>query len=181
MESRDHTVILIAHRLSTVRNADKIAVVAHGHVVEFGSHEELIEKEDGRYQRLFESSKRKSSINAAGLRKSHAAKLKEGAADEEEEEEINWEEKINEEEDIKLDTARARSMASPDSFYFFVGLVGAILSGGGKHRLFFAGIVHAFILNRHLTCDGVILSVPNVGCPVLGDDRSSVPSCRSLQ
>jgi ATP-binding cassette subfamily B (MDR/TAP) protein 1 len=128
MESRQHTVILIAHRLSTIRNADKIAVVAHGHVVEFGSHDELIEKEDGRYRRLFDSSKRGSTLESVGLIKS-SVKEKSGK-DDEDEEEINWEEKINEEEDIKLDAARARKMASQESFYFFIGIVGAIFSGG---------------------------------------------------
>ena len=131
MESRDHTVILIAHRLSTIRNADKIAFVAHGHVVEYGSHEELMVLEDGRYKRLFDSSKRGSTLDSVGLRAPAATKAKDHA-EEEDEEEINWEEKINEEEDIKFDAKRARSMASEDSFYFFVGMVGAIFSGGGE-------------------------------------------------
>jgi len=129
MESRDHTVILIAHRLSTIRNADKIAVVAHGHVVEYGSHDELMALEDGRYKRLFDSSKRGSTLDSVGLRGPASAKAKDHG-EEEDEEEINWEEKINEEEDIKFDAKRARSMASEDSFYFFIGMVGAIFSGG---------------------------------------------------
>lgn len=132
MESREHTVILIAHRLSTIRNADKIAVVAQGHVVEFGSHEELMTKEDGRYKRLFDSSKRSSTLESVGLRKNSLTQVKEDA-EEEDEGEINWEEKINEEEDIKFDAKRARSMAAEDSFYLFVGVVGAIFSGGGMY------------------------------------------------
>ena len=49
----DRTVFIIAHRLSTVRNADKIVVVNYGKIVEIGSHEELINKEDGIYASLY--------------------------------------------------------------------------------------------------------------------------------
>jgi ATP-binding cassette subfamily B protein len=45
------TTITIAHRLSTVRHADQIAVLDHGRVVERGTHDELVE-EDGRYAAL---------------------------------------------------------------------------------------------------------------------------------
>lgn len=46
------TVILIAHRLSTVRNADIIAVLHEGRVVEKGSHEELVRVNGGMYAQL---------------------------------------------------------------------------------------------------------------------------------
>ncbi|WP_246218210.1 ABC transporter ATP-binding protein [Litoribacterium kuwaitense] len=49
MERR--TVLVIAHRLSTIRHADYIGVVESGQVIEFGSHDELLEK-DGRYAAL---------------------------------------------------------------------------------------------------------------------------------
>ncbi|HEV2186533.1 MAG TPA: ABC transporter ATP-binding protein [Stellaceae bacterium] len=48
---RDRTTIVIAHRLSTVRNADLLVVLDHGHVVETGSHAALVAR-NGLYARL---------------------------------------------------------------------------------------------------------------------------------
>jgi ATP-binding cassette subfamily B protein len=48
------TSIVIAHRLSTVRMMDRILVFDRGRVVEEGKHEELVRREGGTYQRLFE-------------------------------------------------------------------------------------------------------------------------------
>ena len=41
---KNRTSLVIAHRLSTIQNADKIIVLDKGKIVEMGSHEELIEK-----------------------------------------------------------------------------------------------------------------------------------------
>lgn len=50
--SKDKTVVIISHRFSTVRNADKIYVIESGRIVETGTHEQLI-KENGQYAALF--------------------------------------------------------------------------------------------------------------------------------
>jgi ATP-binding cassette subfamily B multidrug efflux pump len=49
---KGRTVFVIAHRLSTVRNADVIMVLEHGRIIERGNHDQLIEKQ-GRYYQLY--------------------------------------------------------------------------------------------------------------------------------
>jgi ATP-binding cassette subfamily B protein len=49
---KDRTTFVIAHRLSTVRNSDRIIVLEHGEIIEQGTHEELLEKA-GRYYQLY--------------------------------------------------------------------------------------------------------------------------------
>ena len=47
----DRTTVVVAHRLSTIRGAQKICVIDHGRVVEQGSHEELMARH-GKYEKL---------------------------------------------------------------------------------------------------------------------------------
>ena len=56
----EQIAILISHRFSTVRMADKIAVLADGKILEYGTHHELMEF-DGKYAHLF-------NLQAAGYR-----------------------------------------------------------------------------------------------------------------
>lgn len=51
----DRTVFIVAHRLSTVRNADQIVVVNNGEIAEIGSHDELIDKPDSIYASLYQT------------------------------------------------------------------------------------------------------------------------------
>ena len=49
------TAFIVAHRLSTIRNADKIVFLDAGRIVECGPHDELMKIEGGRYRRLYET------------------------------------------------------------------------------------------------------------------------------
>lgn len=51
----DRTVFVIAHRLSTVRHADKIVVINYGQIAESGTHEELLTHENGIYASLYKT------------------------------------------------------------------------------------------------------------------------------
>jgi subfamily B ATP-binding cassette protein MsbA len=51
---KNNTSIVIAHRLSTIRDADRIIVIHNGKVDSIGSHEKLMESEEGIYKKLYE-------------------------------------------------------------------------------------------------------------------------------
>eukprot|EP00555_Chaetoceros_dichaeta_P005582 CAMPEP_0198258458 /NCGR_PEP_ID=MMETSP1447-20131203/7876_1 /TAXON_ID=420782 /ORGANISM="Chaetoceros dichaeta, Strain CCMP1751" /LENGTH=1270 /DNA_ID=CAMNT_0043945579 /DNA_START=240 /DNA_END=4052 /DNA_ORIENTATION=- len=73
------TTIIIAHRLTTIRKADKIAYISDGHVEEIGTHDELMTSEKGLYRSLVEkqygtenddatpSSRNSSALDLAGM------------------------------------------------------------------------------------------------------------------
>ena len=51
--SRGRTVIVVAHRLSTVKNADEIVVLDQDGIIERGTHEELLSR-GGEYKKLYD-------------------------------------------------------------------------------------------------------------------------------
>ncbi|MGZ0016582.1 ABC transporter ATP-binding protein [Yeosuana sp. AK3] len=52
--TKGRTSIIIAHRLATIKKADKIMVMDSGHIVEHGTHDELLKKDNGYYKNLYE-------------------------------------------------------------------------------------------------------------------------------
>ena len=58
------TMLIVAHRLSTIKNADKIIVLSHGKIVEEGNHAELLEKQ-GRYYGLYKMQFEKERLSGA--------------------------------------------------------------------------------------------------------------------
>ena len=61
---QDKTVFVIAHRLSTIQNANKIVVINQGEIVEEGTHEQLLQIENGAYKALYEMQFKKQEVNA---------------------------------------------------------------------------------------------------------------------
>lgn len=60
---KDKTVFIIAHRLSTIKNATRIAVINEGELVELGTHEDLMQIEDGQYKALYEMQFKKQEVS----------------------------------------------------------------------------------------------------------------------
>lgn len=59
---QNKTVFVIAHRLSTIKNADRIAVINEGELVELGTHDELMQIENGKYKHLYQMQFAKNSL-----------------------------------------------------------------------------------------------------------------------
>ena len=53
--TKGRTTLVVAHRLSTIKNADEIYVIEDGQIIEHGPHSVLLEKEDGAYSKLYQA------------------------------------------------------------------------------------------------------------------------------
>ena len=135
---KGRTTIMIAHRLATVRGADKIFVVQNGHVVEEGTHESLL-KTRGAYhalvrsQRLLGANSSASSLSSAKTKVCDDTRLIEKMGEKNEDQGQKLEALSIEESQVLSSSAlirRCLSLSKPDAPIIVIGLVASIITGG---------------------------------------------------
>ncbi|KAG7546155.1 ABC transporter-like [Arabidopsis suecica] len=147
------TTVVVAHRLSTVRNADIIAVVHEGKIVEFGNHENLISNPDGAYSsllRLQEASslQRNPSLNRT-LSRPHSIKYSRELSRTRssfcsERESVTRPDGAEPSKKVKVTVGRLYSMIRPDWMYGVCGTICAFIAGS-QMPLFALGVAQALV------------------------------------
>ncbi|XP_047322616.1 ABC transporter B family member 2-like [Impatiens glandulifera] len=152
------TTVVIAHRLSTVRHADTIAVVRNGEIVEIGSHDELISRRDSAYSSLvhLQETATLHRLNSQGPSMSRPVSMKfsrelsrtmsRGTSFQSDRISIGWiggEENVNK---MKVDVSSRRlySMIGPDWKYGISGTICAFIAGA-QMPLFALGVTQALV------------------------------------
>ncbi|KAG7375148.1 ABC transporter B member 10, partial [Phytophthora pseudosyringae] len=130
------TTLVIAHRLSTIRHADKIVVLNEGHIVESGTHEELLRIEHGIYQNMYriqelrtqeeqqEAERREAENDVAGTKLSRTLSGVSAKTDIS----VSAVEKnfLDKKPFSLMDIAR---LCKPELNYFIIGIIGACVGG----------------------------------------------------
>ncbi|CAF1495581.1 unnamed protein product, partial [Adineta steineri] len=150
---KNRTTIVIAHRLTTIQNADYIYVLDKGGVIEEGTHETLLAKEGGKYQTMVKMQQSKKTINTQdGLMNMVEAV----AADEEqlvervrllsESEAININQRVSISTRNKSVFLRLLKMNSPEWMFILIGCLACLLGGlrGPMFSILFAKIINEF-------------------------------------
>ncbi|CAF3937993.1 unnamed protein product, partial [Adineta steineri] len=148
---KNRTTIVIAHRLTTIQNADYIYVLDKGNVIEEGTHETLLAKEGGKYQTMVKMQQSEKTIGTQdGLM--NMAK----AAAEDEEQLLERVRQLSESEAIDINrrasmSAKGKSiflrlmkMNSPEWVFILIGCLACLLGGlrGPTFSILFAKIIN---------------------------------------
>lgn len=151
MKTKSQTTIVIAHRLGTIKNSDRIAVIAEGVVKEIGTWDQLMSKENGHFRRmsLFQSlDGPKSSLTNSTMVKIQPE------TDESEREKGTFEQESSLEpisDSVRMSNSkRARLFAKEDVGLLVVGSVGALLAGVGFPT---TGVLFGYLIELLYRCD----------------------------
>ncbi|KAF2549812.1 hypothetical protein F2Q68_00037448 [Brassica cretica] len=130
------TTVVVAHRLSTVRNADIIAVVHEGKIIEFGNHENLISNPDGAYSALLRLQETASlecnpSLDRTLSRPHSIQYSREQSRTSSclEKESVTREDGEDQSKEAKVTMRRLYSMIRPDWMYGICGTLCAFIAG----------------------------------------------------
>uniref|UniRef100_K3WTD3 Uncharacterized protein n=1 Tax=Globisporangium ultimum (strain ATCC 200006 / CBS 805.95 / DAOM BR144) TaxID=431595 RepID=K3WTD3_GLOUD len=132
MEKTQMTTLVIAHRLSTIRHADKIFVLNDGHIVESGSHDEIVQIENGIYRNMYtiQQMRSKEEEEATALEAEEESREAYRSSFVSAKTDISLSEVENNDLEKKkfgmLDIAR---LCKPDTTYFIFGMLGAVVGG----------------------------------------------------
>ncbi|ETP10275.1 hypothetical protein F441_14047 [Phytophthora nicotianae CJ01A1] len=149
MAETNMTTLAIAHRLSTIRHADKIVVLADGHVVEEGPHDELVELEHGLYRSLYtiQETKAQEEAEGAALALTEAERSKEadgyltrqessrsmrsdGSRTSARTSSVGLIDSVSENEiSHKFTVWDANALSRPERGYFIMGMIGSAING----------------------------------------------------
>ncbi|KAF8077237.1 hypothetical protein N665_1054s0014 [Sinapis alba] len=145
------TTVVVAHRLSTVRNADVIAVVHEGKIIEFGNHENLISNPDGVYSallRLQEAASLESnpSLHCTLSRPNSIQYSRElsRTISCSEKESVTRKDGEDQSKEAKVTMRRLYSILRPDWLYGICGTLCAFLAGS-LMPLFALGVSHSLV------------------------------------
>mmetsp|Transcript_3513 Transcript_3513/g.8954 ORF Transcript_3513/g.8954 Transcript_3513/m.8954 type:complete len:1406 (+) Transcript_3513:103-4320(+) len=137
MKSKSQTTIVVAHRLSTIRNASRIAVVAGGVIREIGTWDQLMSRQGGHFRKMsqfqsLDGHKKSDNCILAQVRAEADKGLSKGldnntGAQEEQNNEIS-----SANESLKVNhSKRARLLAKDDVNFLAIGSIGALFAGMG--------------------------------------------------
>lgn len=128
--AKSRTTVMIAHRLATVRNADKIIVMAAGKVVEEGTHETLVERR-GAYYELVKAQSLLGGESSTSSLSSATTRIEDMAAEETKQ---ATEDVVPEEPEVLYSSGtllrRCLEMSKPDAMIIVIGLIASIFTGG---------------------------------------------------
>ncbi|KAG5894745.1 ATP-dependent translocase ABCB1, partial [Gonioctena quinquepunctata] len=160
--SGECTTIIVAHRLSTIRNANRIVVFSEGRVSEVGSHAELMKKEGAYFKLVNSQGITDTSETKVGNRFSRALSWSNQSEDIDEEEKIQ-EESSDEQNASKGVLVKVLRMSAPEWYLVVIGCMASVLTGASLplYGLVFGDIVGVLAImdNDEMRSDSNIFCV----------------------